>query len=97
MGGAASATNTEGTVEDVTKRILQSCDYYINDNTLITNNEIELARSAWQIIVEDRSPVYLEQRNTEGFDSTSCLSWFYDSFFRISNENDHLSKELYKV
>lgn len=96
MGGGAS-TNHEGTVEETVNKILGDCEYYINDESIITEQEIEAARASWQMIVEDRSPVYLEIRDTEGFDASSCLSWFYDSFFRISHENDQVSKELYQV
>jgi hypothetical protein len=96
MGGGTS-TNHEGTIEETIDRILHAYSYFIDDDLPITEQEIEMARGAWQMIVEDRSPVYLELRDTEGFDASSCLSWFYDSFFRLSHENDEVSKELYKV
>jgi hypothetical protein len=97
MGGGASSFNNEGTVEEVVERILKGCSYYIDDDLPITDQEIDAARAGWQMIVEDRSPAYLEVRDNEGFEATSCLSWFYDSFFRISHDNDQVSKELYQV
>jgi hypothetical protein len=97
MGAGASSVNNEGTVDEVIQRILKSSTYYIDDDSPITEQEIEAARAGWQMIIEDRSPAYLEVRDNEGFEATSCLSWFYDSFFRISHDNDQVSKELYQV
>ena len=36
---------------------------------------------SWQHIQNDTSEVYLARKATPGFEASSCLQWFYDSFY----------------
>jgi hemoglobin-like flavoprotein len=47
----------------------------------INEDDIKLAKDSWNNIIEDRSPAYVENRGSPGFEHTSCISWFYSIFY----------------
>jgi hemoglobin-like flavoprotein len=48
----------------------------------ITDTDINLAKSVWSSIIEDRSPLYLEEKMKDSnFPHSSCISWFYSIFY----------------
>jgi hemoglobin-like flavoprotein len=93
MGAGASTVGGGGTIEEQTEAMMPA--YILRDQT-VSNDDLQKAKEAWQLIVDDKSPKYLELKENGLLESTSCLSWFYDSFYRISDSIDTESKEIYR-
>eukprot|EP00607_Mallomonas_marina_P008588 CAMPEP_0182420254 /NCGR_PEP_ID=MMETSP1167-20130531/4916_1 /TAXON_ID=2988 /ORGANISM="Mallomonas Sp, Strain CCMP3275" /LENGTH=388 /DNA_ID=CAMNT_0024595967 /DNA_START=89 /DNA_END=1258 /DNA_ORIENTATION=+ len=89
--GSGSSVEMRGTKEEIFQRLLPA--YYIDAE--ITEQDVINATKSWDYVTNDTSPEYLARAGEEGFPS-SCLTWFYDSFFELSSELDEKSKELYK-
>lgn len=47
----------------------------------ITDRDLVVAKSSWNYIIEDRSPLYLELKKGPDFEHASCISWFYSIFY----------------
>ena len=95
MGAAASTFggNAGATLEEKVTRLLPG--YYIKDAE-VTDADVDLAKSAWTMVVDDTSPEFLTLKaRPEGFDQQSCLSWFFDQFYVFSAEIDSSSMALY--
>jgi hemoglobin-like flavoprotein len=55
--------------------------YFIQD-AVVTEEDILLARSNWNMIVGDTSPAYKHAKDTiPNFEPASCVSWFYTIFY----------------
>ena len=95
MGAGASLHHenlAEGTVEERTIHLFPS--YMILD-AVVTELDLEKARESWRMIVDDESPEYIRLKGTEGFHKTSCLTWFFDQFYVVSDLLDESSSSLY--
>ena len=95
MGAAASTFggNAGATLEEKVTRLLPG--YYIKDAE-VTDADVDLAKSAWKMVVDDTSPEFITLKaRPEGFDQQSCLSWFFDQFYVFSAEIDTSSMALY--
>ena len=95
MGAGASLHHenlAEGTVEERARQLFPS--YMILD-ALVTEHDLEKARESWRMIVDDESPEFKRLKGTEGFDKTSCLTWFFDQFYVVSDLLDESSSSLY--
>ena len=62
----------------------------------INPTERKLAQDAWQLILDDKSPAFLAQRGTPGFEYQSCVTFFYDSFYTRLFDIHPLSRQLFK-
>ena len=78
MGGGQSAKY--GAETDVNRVIQLMMPVYF-DRTLPTMADIDAGTSSWNHILNDTCPNFLEKLNTPGFEHTSCISWFYDTFY----------------
>lgn len=96
MGAGASSTSA-GSIEEATAELLDNCKYYVDDKATISHEEVALAKESWRLIIDNESPEYIRMKLDPSFEPTSCLSWFYDSFFILSSEQDGSSAALYEV
>jgi hypothetical protein len=96
MGGGASST-LKGSIEEATAELLASCNYYVDDKSKISQDEVALAKESWRLVMDNESPEYIKMKEDPSFEPTSCLSWFYDSFFKLSSEQDESSSAIYEV
>ena len=95
MGAAASTFggNPGATLEEKVNQLLPV--YYIKDAQPV-DADVDLAKSAWKMVVDDTSPEFITLKaRPEGFDQQSCLSWFFDQFYVFSAEIDSSSMALY--
>eukprot|EP01041_Mallomonas_annulata_P014279 gene14278-30382_t len=90
--GAGGSVDMEGSEEQVFERMLPI--YYLKD-VVILDEDIAAARASWELVTTDSSPEFNRRKGTEGFPS-SCLSWYYDSFYEESYALDSSAKALYK-
>lgn len=97
MGGAASAPQNvarklQKSEEDIVKLMLPV--YFIS--IPIEFNERSLASETWHMILEDKSPEFLEKRGTTGFSYPSCATFFYDTFYTRLFDIHPMSRCLFK-
>jgi hemoglobin-like flavoprotein len=93
MGGGASTAATTQSIEEQAEALFPA--YFIRD-AVISPEDIEHAKRAWNSIVDDEVIKYTELRDSNQLsDTTSCLAWFYDVFYIISEERDHNSMAMY--
>jgi hemoglobin-like flavoprotein len=51
-------------------------------NAVVSDRELSLAKASWNLIIEDKSPAYVQQKaSNPNFDHASCISWFYSVFY----------------
>jgi len=100
MGAGASSSTTAKSptsIEQLTNELLTKFTTYISD-AVVEESHIESSKECWKMVTDDLSPHFLslKSQNDESIPS-SCLTWFYDSFYRILHEFDHEtdSKALY--
>lgn len=42
---------------------------------------MDLAKKSWNLVIEDRSPAFAEQKTNPEFEHNTCISWFYSIFY----------------
>ena len=47
----------------------------------ISEDEIQLARQSWNLILQDTSEEFQRLKGTEGFQYHSAVVWFFDTFY----------------
>lgn len=68
--------------------------YYTSQN--ITSDEHKMASDSWNLILNDKSPEFLARRGKPDFPYTSCIIFFYDTFYtRLFNVHP-MSRNLFK-
>jgi len=97
MGGAAStprnvANKLKKSEEDIVKLMLPV--YFIP--IPIELSERSLASETWQMILDDKSPEFLEKRGTPGFSYSSCVTFFYDTFYTRLFDIHPMARYLFK-
>eukprot|EP01035_Chromulina_nebulosa_P017017 gene17017-22523_t len=97
--GAAASTNSHspvGTIQQQSEELLKLFIYY-KPNSVVDNEDLEIAKETWKIVIEDRSLQYIKLKSSEPpLEASSCLSWFYDVFYEFSGQMDTGSQQLYK-
>ena len=95
MGAAASLQDNVHLSVSVEDRTLQLYPAYMILDAVVNEVDLEQAKISWKQVVDDESPEYLRLKHTEGFDKASCLTWFFDQFYIISDVLDSNSSSLY--
>lgn len=94
MGGVSSITITqEQTEEELTDLMMPP--YYIKD-VVVDDDDIILARISWRMIIEGSSPAFNAIKSTPEFECSSCLTWFYDSFYKRLFDVNPSARPLFK-
>jgi hypothetical protein len=63
----------------------------------VTENENEIAAQLWTLILEDKSPIYMSRKeNDPNFHHASCVSFFYDAFYRRLFDIHPLCRPMFK-
>jgi len=92
-GGSSTAANVGGTIEEQAEALFPA--YFIRD-VVVNPEDLEHAKRVWNAIVDDEVVKYTELRDSGQLSTTaSCLAWFYDVFYQISEERDHNSMAMY--
>eukprot|EP01039_Chlorochromonas_danica_P003562 gene3562-3901_t len=68
---------------------------YYNDEPL-TDNELELAKYTWSLIVKSTSPLFLRKRKEPSFPHDKCIMFFYNSFYERLFDIHPVAKDLFK-
>lgn len=68
---------------------------FLIKDAVVEKVDMKTAKSAWNAIIEDESPKYIELRDSGQCTATSCLTWFYDTFYHLSEQRDKDSMLLY--
>lgn len=69
--------------------------YYIK-NALVTEQDIVLAKYTWSLITDDTSAEFLKMKGCGRHASTSCISWFFGSFYERLFDMHPLCKPLFQ-
>ena len=79
MGGANTKYNLlNKTEEEVINAFLP---VFYDVSTPVSEEDIVVSKSLWLSITQDQALGYVALKGTEGFEYTSCISFFYDSFY----------------
>ena len=90
MGNSNTPLAIDRTEEELT--MLMMPPYYIK-NVLVTDEDIGLARASWKLVIDGTSENFLHLKDKPGFDAPSCLTWFYDIFYkRLFDVNPSVKK-----
>lgn len=54
--------------------------YYTSDP--VTNEDLEVAKSVWNMILDDTGPKYLQLKSMNAELYSSCVMMFYDNFYQ---------------
>lgn len=93
MGSGASNHYTSSESPEVAaERFYPS---FLIKDAVVEKIDMKTAKAAWNAIIEDESPKYIELRNSGHCTATSCLTWFYDTFYHLSEQRDKDSMLLY--
>lgn len=80
MGSGLSVIQ-ESILDDFDAQVqLMMPDFYIQD-VVVLEDDIKYARASWKCILEDSSPVFTQLKSSSSFSSSTCLTWFYDTFY----------------
>lgn len=97
MGSAAS------TPKNVQHKLLKSEQEIVRlmlpvyyDGSSIDAAERKLALDAWNLIIDDKSPVFLERRGKSDFSYQSCVSFFYDTFYTRLFDIHPMCRHMFK-
>jgi len=80
-------------VKEEEELVVKFPSYYI-EGVDLTMDDCVRARQSWLLIVEDQSPEF--QAKKQAIQATSCVSWFYDSFYTRLFEVAPTTKPLFK-
>lgn len=85
MGSSTSSNRSRSYKRDFEKRLQDvKPDFYVQ-NVSVTDDDIFLAKSSWDLIMSAEETVPFKERvskkSENGFNYTSTLTWFYDAFY----------------
>ena len=101
MGGALSITQTtdgnkradlQRNEKEVVKLMMPV--YFIDDD--VSFEERTMAASSWNLILDEKSPLFLARRGSDDFHYHSCVTFFYDSFYLRLFDVHPLCRSLFK-
>ena len=79
MGGANTKFNPLNKSEE---EVIQAfLPVFYDAVSPVTETDVPIAKGLWSSITQDTALGYLALKGTEGFEYTSCISFFYDSFY----------------
>lgn len=62
----------------------------------VTEADLEVARTAWTYVMEDKSPAYLAAKADPDFKEGSCLEWFFTVFYERLFDVHPVCRALFK-
>lgn len=62
----------------------------------ITPEERKRASDSWQLILDDKSPEFLQHKGQPDFPYTTCVTFFYDSFYTRLFDIHPMCRQLFK-
>jgi hemoglobin-like flavoprotein len=69
--------------------------YYIKD-AVVTPEDAVRAKKSWSYITDDTGDKYLSSKDAPGFESSSCIEWFYDTFYKRLFDVHPAARPLFK-
>lgn len=96
MGGGASTAKQQHKLGKSQQAIVQLMMPLYFDPVDCTQLEHQIAEQAWSLVLTDKTPEFLAKKGTEGFNYTSCVTFFYDNFYCRLFDIHPASKELFK-
>eukprot|EP01035_Chromulina_nebulosa_P020306 gene20306-26357_t len=95
MGAGSSSNPIYNNIEQQSKELLTKFTHFISD-AVVEDSNIESSKECWKMVTDDLSPLFLTLRSQKDESiPSSCLTWFYDSFYKLLHEFDTDSKALY--
>lgn len=70
--------------------------YYAPPSDVLTPSERLLASKSWDLILNDLSPAFLNYKMDPTFPYVTCVTFFYDTFYRRLFDIHPMSKSLFK-
>lgn len=100
MGGAPStAKDNKTTVSNLAKSekeiVKLMMPVYYNPEP-ITKDERKLAFETFQLVLDDKSPEFLARKGKPDFHYSTCVTFFYDSFYTRLFDIHPMCKHLFK-
>mmetsp|Transcript_28398 Transcript_28398/g.28699 ORF Transcript_28398/g.28699 Transcript_28398/m.28699 type:complete len:319 (-) Transcript_28398:200-1156(-) len=97
--GAASSTvlfksNNNLSEEELVQLMMPP--YYVN-NVFVSETDIALGRMSWRKVTEGASREYRVVSQSPDFSESSCLTWFYNSFYERMFDINPGSRPLFKT
>lgn len=101
MGGAPSNTNHKkgggsSTLHKSETEIIRLMFPVYYTIEVISHEERKRALDSWNMILDDKSPEFLSKRGKPDFAYTSCVTFFYDSFYTRLFDIHPMCKQLFK-
>eukprot|EP01041_Mallomonas_annulata_P011805 gene11805-24736_t len=93
MGSGPSIMPRELNAEELTNLMMPP--YYIR-NVIVTDNDIILGRASWKKVADGSSASYMAEKDKPDFQAASCLTWFYDSFYKRLFDVNPSARPLFK-
>eukprot|EP01041_Mallomonas_annulata_P001323 gene1323-2546_t len=96
MGGISSTivtTNRRLSIENLIDMVMPE---YCEKDVVLSPSEVAMARSGWGLILTGSSPAFLAIKDSPDFNSSTCLTWFYDSFYKRLFDVAPATKPLFK-
>jgi hemoglobin-like flavoprotein len=96
MGSGSSANNPATQLQQSESNIVKLMFPLYYSPTNITAEEHKIASDGWNAILNDKTPEFLARKTDPKFGYSSCVIFFYDSFYtRLFNVHP-MSKHLFK-
>jgi hemoglobin-like flavoprotein len=100
MGGGASSTSRTNSLEDFgdtpSERINAMMPAFFKPNSVVSPRDLASAKISWSMIVEDTSPEFIRLScRAEGFEYSSCQTWFIDQIFVNIAESGRMPTQLH--
>ncbi len=94
MGGGASSAHTLHQNEQQIVNLMMPVYFNMAE---ITDAELALAASSWNLILNDKSDYFTNVlRKQPDFKYTSCISYFYDIFYQRLFDVHPMARSLFK-
>lgn len=78
--------------EEIVKLMLPI--YYTTE--LLTDEELELAKTAWNIVLNSSAPEFIRLKQNPAFPFDTCVKYFYSNFYQRLFDIHPLAKDLFK-
>lgn len=96
MGGAASTIPRHQQLGKSQHAIVQLMMPLYFDPVDCTHQEHDIAEASWNLVLKDKAPEFLAKKGTEGFMYTSCVTFFFDTFYCRLFDIHPAAKDLFK-
>lgn len=82
MGGAASTpAKVQHKLKKSEEEVIRLMMPVYYNSTSIDAAERKLAQDSWNLILDDKSPLFKERKGKPDFPYQSCVTFFYDTFY----------------